>query len=148
MKRQLVQLSQFSQVLAHRWVPFTDLKFAAPPLILLWLPGKKLMGKVAIFFPFPKYANGRLGATFWSQITFSVVRRGPKWSNLPQFHKGDPVGSSRNEKIPTKIGGKLNMIHVTFWSFSVETYLVSARYDSYYEVGGNKISVKKYQKWF
>ena len=46
------------------------------------------MVKVANFFTFPKYENGRLGTTFCSQITFSVVGRGLKWSKLPQFHKG------------------------------------------------------------
>ena len=47
------------------------------------IPQKKLMGKVGIFLNFPKYMYGKLG-----QKTFGVVRRGPKWSNLPQFHKG------------------------------------------------------------
>ena len=35
-----------------------------------------------------------LRTSFYSQITFSVVGRGPKWSNMPKFHKGDPVRSS------------------------------------------------------
>ena len=53
------------------------------------------MGKVAnFFFNFPKYENGMLRTSFYSQITFSVVGRGPKWSNMPKFHKGDPVRSS------------------------------------------------------
>ena len=33
---------------------------------------------------------GKLGTTFCSQITFSVVGRGLKLSNMPQFHKGGP----------------------------------------------------------
>ena len=72
------------------------------------------------FFIFPRNGNGRLGTIFCSQITFGVVRRGPEWSNLPQFHKGDPVGRRRKEKLLIKIGDKLD-IQATFWLFSVET---------------------------
>ena len=37
------------------------------------------------------------------------------------FIRGDPVGSSRKGKIPTKIGGKLDMLQATFGYFSVGT---------------------------
>merc|ERR1712032_1294978 len=78
---------------------------------------KKINGKSCQFFlTFPKYVNGRLGTTFYSQETFRVVGRGLKWSKLPQFHKGDPVGSSRSGKLLTKIGAKLYMLHTTSWS--------------------------------
>lgn len=36
----------------------------APPIGFLLIPEKKLMGKVVIFFIFPKYRNGRLGTSF------------------------------------------------------------------------------------
>ena len=65
------------------------------------------MGKVAIFFTFPKYVSGRLGTTFCSQITFSMVERGLKWSN-----------TSRKEKWQSQ----LHMLQTTFWLFSVKTY--------------------------
>ena len=71
-----------------------------PPYHTFVIPRKKLMGKVANFFlTFPKYENGRLGATFFSQITFSVVGRVPKWSNLPKFHKGGPCREQQEGKM-------------------------------------------------
>ena len=64
------------------------------------------MGKVTSFFlTCPKYVNGRLGTTFCSQITFSVVGSVLKWSKLPQ--RGDPVESSWKGKLLTKIGDQL-----------------------------------------
>ena len=48
---------------------------------------------------FPKYENGRLETTFFSQITFGVVGRGSKWSNLPQFHKGGPCREQQEGEI-------------------------------------------------
>ena len=60
---------------------------------------EKIMEKVANFFTFPKYENGRLGTIFFSQITFSVVGSGPKWSNLPQFHKGGPCQEQQEGKM-------------------------------------------------
>ena len=43
--------------------------------------------------------NGRLGTTFCSQITFSMVGRELKWSKLPQFHKGGPCREQQEGKI-------------------------------------------------
>ena len=68
------------------------------------------MGKVAIFFTFPEYENGRLGTTFCSQITFSVVRRGLKLSNLPQFHKGGPCREQQGVKMTNQ--NKCLVLHV------------------------------------
>ena len=56
-------------------------------------------------FEIPKYFEIQdfltlwLGATFFSQITFSVVGRGPKWSNLPKFHKGGPCREQQEGKM-------------------------------------------------
>ena len=62
-----------------------------PPLSYFCDSPKKINGKSCqFFFTFPKYEIGRLGTTFCSQITFSVVGRGLKLSNMPQFHKGGP----------------------------------------------------------
>ena len=45
-----------------------------PPLSYFCDSPKKINGKSCQFFlTFPKYVNGRLGTTFCSQITFSVV---------------------------------------------------------------------------
>ena len=70
-----------------------------PPSQTFAIPRKKLMGKVANFFLLFPYVNGRLGATFFSQITFSVVGRVPKWSNLPKFHKGGPCREQQEGKM-------------------------------------------------
>ena len=71
-----------------------------PPLSYFCDSPKKIDGKSCQFFlTFPKYENGRLGATFFSQITFSVVGRGPKWSNLPKFHKGGPCREQQEGKM-------------------------------------------------
>ncbi len=71
----------------------------APSSHTFVIPRKKLMGKVANFFTFPKYVNGRLGTTFCSQITFSMVGRELKWSKLPQFHKGGPCREQQEGKM-------------------------------------------------
>ena len=39
-----------------------------------------------------------LGTTFYNQITFSVVGRGPQWSKVPQFHKGGPYREQQEGK--------------------------------------------------
>ena len=70
-----------------------------PPLIVLQFPEKNYWEKLPIFFTFPKYENGWLGTTFFSQITFSLVGRGPKWSNLPKFHKGGPCREQMEGKL-------------------------------------------------
>ena len=49
-----------------------------PPSHTFVIPRKKSWEKLPIFFTFPKYENERFGTTFFSQITFSVVGRGPK----------------------------------------------------------------------
>ena len=70
-----------------------------PPSHTFAIPRKKINGKSCqFFFTFPKYVNGRLGTTFYSQITFSVVVRGLKWSKLPQFHKGGPCREQQEGK--------------------------------------------------
>ena len=82
-----------------------------PPYHTFVIPRKKLMGKVAnFFFTFPKYENGRLGTTFCSQITSNVVRRGPKWSNLPKFHKGGPCREQQEGKMTNQ--NRWLIIHV------------------------------------
>ena len=68
-----------------------------------------------------------------------MVRKWSKWSNLPQFHKGDPVGSSRKEKILTKIGGKLDMLQATFWLFFCWDILVLVRYEVGIKKSGQKV---------
>ena len=71
-----------------------------PPLSYFCDSPKKIYGKSCQFFlTFPEYENGRLGTTFFSQITFSVVGRGSKWSNLPQFHKGGPCREQQEGKM-------------------------------------------------
>ena len=50
-------------------------------------------------------------------------REGEKWSKLPQFRKGGPVGSSRRKKLVTKIGVKFYMLNPTFGVY----FLVLAR---------------------
>ena len=42
---------------------------------------------------------------------------GQNGQNCSNFIKEYPVGSSRKEKIQTKIGGKLDMLQATFWLF-------------------------------
>ena len=63
---------------------------------------------------------------------------GPNGQNCPNFIRGDPVGSSRKEKILTKIGDKLDMLQATFWLFFCWDILVLARY----EVGRKKLDQK------
>ena len=71
-----------------------------PPLSYFCDSPKKINGKSCqIFFTFPKYEIGRLGTTFCSQITFSVVGRGLKLSNMPQFHKGGPCREQEGGKM-------------------------------------------------
>ena len=53
---------------------------------------------------------------------------GPNGQNCPNFIRGDPVGSSRKEKILTKIGDKLDMLQTAFWLFFCWDILVAARY--------------------
>ena len=74
-----------------------------------------------------------------------AVRKHLVWSGGGQsgqiclnFLRGDPVGSSRKEKILTKICGKLDMLQATFWLFFCWDILVSARY----EVGRKKLGQK------
>ena len=62
------------------------------------------------FFNFLKYVNGRLGTTFCSQITFSVVGRGLRWSKLPQFHKGGPCREQQEGEITNQ--NRCQVIHV------------------------------------
>ena len=59
--------------------------------------------------------NGRLGTTFFSQITFSVVWRGLKWSKLPQFHKGGPCREQQEGEMTNQ--KRCLVIHVAhnFW---------------------------------
>ena len=59
---------------------------------------------------------------------------GRNGQNCPNFIREYLVGSSRKEKILTKIGGKLDMLQATFWLFFCWDILVSARY----EVGRRK----------
>ena len=64
------------------------------------------MGNIFYFFTFPKYINGGLGTTFCNQKTSDVVRRGPKWSNWTQFHRGGPCQyqqEGKNTKTPNQI---------------------------------------------
>ena len=63
---------------------------------------------------------------------------GRNGQNCPNFIREYPVGSSRKEKILTKIGGKLDMLQATFWLFFCWDILVSARY----EVGRKKFGQK------
>ena len=82
-----------------------------PPLSYFCDSPKKINGKSCqFFFTFPKYVNGRLGTTFCSQITFSVVGRGLKWSKLPQFHKGGPCREQQEGKITNQ--NRCQVIHV------------------------------------
>ena len=87
-----------------------------PPLSYFCDSPKKSNGKSCQFFlTFPKYVNGRLGTTFFSQITFSVVWRGLKWSKLPQFHKGGPCREQQEGEITNQ--KRCLVIHVAhnFW---------------------------------
>ena len=60
---------------------------------------------------------------------------GPNGQNCSNFIRGDPAGSSRKEKIPTKIGDKLDMFGFGFFCWDI---LVSARY----ELGRKRIGQK------
>ena len=87
-----------------------------PPLSYFCDSPKKSNGKSCqFFFTFPKYVNGRLGTTFFSQITFSVVWRGLKWSKLPQFHKGGPLREQQEGEMTNQ--KRCLVIHVAhnFW---------------------------------
>ena len=87
-----------------------------PPLSYFCNSPKKINGKSCQFFlTFPKYVNGRLGTTFCSQITFSVVGRGLKWSKLPQFHKGGPCREQQEGEMTNQ--KRCLVIHVAhnFW---------------------------------
>ena len=63
---------------------------------------------------------------------------GRNGQNCPNFIREYPVGSSRKEKILTKIGGKLDMLQATSWLFFCWDILVSARY----EVGEKNFTLK------
>ena len=85
-------------------------------------------------FPFPKFGNGLshsrsrsqmtkshsrsplLGTIFCSQITFSVVRRGLKLSNIPHFHKGELCREQQGGKMSNR-NRCLVMLHATFRLF-------------------------------
>ena len=45
-------------------------------------PAPPLKEKVAHFVTFPKYVNGVLETTFYSQVTFGQAGREQKWSKL------------------------------------------------------------------
>ena len=88
------QISDFF-IRKRNWGEYFAFDFA----FALWFP-KKINGKSCHFFKtFPKYENWRLGTTFCSQITFSVVGRGLKLSNMPQFHKGGPCREQQGGKM-------------------------------------------------
>ena len=70
-----------------------------PPSHTSAISREKLMGKVANFLNFLKYENGRMGTTFFSQNTYSVVGRGPMWSSWTQFYKGGPCQEKKEGKI-------------------------------------------------
>ena len=80
------------------------------------------------------------GLLFEVRYHFGWPGGGRNGQNCPNFIREYPVGSSRKEKILTKIGGKLDMLQATFWLFFCWDILVSARY----EVGRKKM-VKKCQ---
>ena len=87
-----------------------------PPLSYFCDSPKKSNGKSCQFFlTFPKYVNGRLGTTFFSQIMFNVVWRGLKWSKLPQFHKGGPCREQQEGEMTNQ--KRCLVIHVAhnFW---------------------------------
>merc|ERR1719341_922136 len=95
-----------------------------PPFSYFCDSPKKMNGKSCQFFlTFYKYVNERLGTTFCSQITFSVVRRGLKWSTFPLFHKGGPWQEQQEGKITNQ--NRCQVIHTCctqlFGYFSVET---------------------------
>ena len=64
-----------------------------------------------------------LGTTFCNHKTSSVVGRGPKWSNLPQFHKGGPCREQQEGKITNK--NRCLDIHVApnFWGIFLFKHL-------------------------
>ena len=93
-------------------------------------------GKVANFFTFPKYRNGRLGTTFEVRYHFGLPGGGRNGQNCPNFIREYLVGSIRKKKILTKIDGKLDILQATFWLFFCWDILVSSRY----EVGRKKFA--------
>ena len=76
------------------------------------------MGKVANFFLlFLNIEMEGWGLLFEVRYHLGWSGGGPNGQNCLNFIRGDPVGSSRKEKILTKIGYKLDMLQATFGYF-------------------------------
>ena len=70
------------------------------------LKTKKIWAKLPSF----TLCEWKVGDYFCSQITFSVLGRGLKWSKLPQFHKGGPCREQQEGKITNQ--NRCPVIHV------------------------------------
>ena len=101
---------------------------------------KKINGKSCQFFLlFLNIEMEGWGLLFEVRYHLGWSGGGPNGQNCPNFIRGDPVGSSRKEKILTKIGDKLDMLQATFWLFFCWDILVSARYEIGSKTFGQKV---------